>query len=157
VTLGQTLRLTVMATDAESPPQILRFSLDGTVPDGASIQAASGLFTWTPSAGQTPSVNPILVRVTDNGAPALSVTRSFTAFVVNPPRLAGFTRTSSGTVSFTVTVVPGKRYRVEYTDSLANLNWIRLGSDRIPGSALLLIEDAPSPLTGRFYRVSILD
>ncbi|HXJ59613.1 MAG TPA: lamin tail domain-containing protein [Verrucomicrobiae bacterium] len=157
VTLGQTLRVTVVATDAESPPQTLQFNLEGAVPNGASIQSVSGLFTWTPTPAQTPSANPILVRVTDNGAPALSATRSFTAFVVGPPRLTGLTRASDGTVSFGVSVVPGKRYRVEYTDSLASLNWIRLGGDRIPGGTLLMIEDAPTPPTGRFYRVSILD
>jgi hypothetical protein len=157
VTLGQTLRLNAVATDAEAPPQVLTFSLDGGAPNGASIQAATGVFTWTPVSAQTPSANPITVRVTDNGSPALSATRGFTVFVVGPPRVSGFTRTSEGLVSFRVAVVPGKLYRVEFTDSLANLNWIQLGPDRTATSALLLIEDSPGPIAGRFYRVSILN
>src|SRR5206468_4037589 len=36
---------------------------------------------WTPSEAQGPSTNTITVKVTDNGAPALSATNSFTVVI----------------------------------------------------------------------------
>src|SRR2546429_356297 len=48
---------------------------------GMSINAASGVISWTPSEAQGPSTNTITVVVTDNGVPALSATNSFTVTV----------------------------------------------------------------------------
>ena len=42
------LSFTATATDPDAG-QKLTFSLGADAPDGASIEAASGLFTWTPS------------------------------------------------------------------------------------------------------------
>jgi hypothetical protein len=42
------------------------------------VVAASGPITWTPSEFQGPGVYPVLIKVTDNGAPAISVTNTFT-------------------------------------------------------------------------------
>jgi len=50
-------------------------------PENASINASSGLFSWTPTEAQGPSTNPVTVRVTDNGTPALSRTNDFTIIV----------------------------------------------------------------------------
>jgi hypothetical protein len=84
ITLGQTLNFTVTARDADVPAQTLSFSLDAGFPDGAAINSTSGLFTWTPIPAQAPSTNSITVRVTDNGTPPMSATKSFTIFVVRP-------------------------------------------------------------------------
>jgi hypothetical protein len=48
---------------------------------------AAGRLTWTPTEAQGPSTNVVLVKVTDNGEPALSFTNSFTLAVreVNTP------------------------------------------------------------------------
>src|SRR6185369_9557928 len=42
---------------------------------------STGALTWTPAETQGPSTNTISVRVTDNGNPALSDTKSFTVVV----------------------------------------------------------------------------
>src|SRR5438128_11110530 len=39
------------------------------------------MLTWTPTEAQGPSTNLITVKVTDNGAPQLSDTKSFTVVV----------------------------------------------------------------------------
>jgi RHS repeat-associated protein len=78
---GKQLRFTVSATDAEKPPQVLTFSLLGTVPAGAAIDPLSGLFTWMPSEAQGPSTNVITVGVVDNGEPPMGATNSFTVVV----------------------------------------------------------------------------
>jgi hypothetical protein len=67
---------TATATDVESPPESLTFSLVGA-PSGASIDPSTGVFTWTPSEPQGPGVYPFTVRVNDgqwNGDAAITLT-----------------------------------------------------------------------------------
>jgi len=51
VTHGTLLTFTVTATDPDGPSQPLTFSLIRP-PAGASIYPSTGVFTWTPTAGQ---------------------------------------------------------------------------------------------------------
>ena len=44
---------------------VLTFTLDSGAPAGATIQPASGLFTWTPSEAQGPGSYPVTIRVSD--------------------------------------------------------------------------------------------
>ena len=69
---GTLLSFTAQATDSGLPEQTLSFSLDAGAPLGASIDASTGLFTWTPTEAQGPGVYPVTIRVTDNGSPILS-------------------------------------------------------------------------------------
>lgn len=87
---GQAVALTVIAEDPDLPTQTLIFELVNP-PDGATIDRNSGAFTWTPSEAQGPSVAAIAVRVTDNGTPPRSVTRTFRINVaeVNLPPAIG--------------------------------------------------------------------
>ena len=66
------LSSTAAATDGDVPTNTLTYSLDAGAPAGASIDPATGEFTWTPTEAQGPAVYPVTVRVTDNGTPALS-------------------------------------------------------------------------------------
>src|SRR5207244_205532 len=77
---GSTLTVTLIASDWDVPSNVLSYSLV-TGPVGASVGASTGVFTWTPSAAQGPSTNVVTVRVTDNGTPPLSDTKSFTVVV----------------------------------------------------------------------------
>jgi hypothetical protein len=74
---GSLLSLTTSATDTDQPAQTLVFALEPGAPTGASI-TSGGAFTWTPTEAQGPGTNTITVKVTDNGVPALSDTKSFT-------------------------------------------------------------------------------
>jgi hypothetical protein len=78
---GVLLQFTVAASDPDQPAQALAFSLDPGAPAGASIHPATGVFSWTPVEAQGPGSYSITVRVTDNGVPALSATRSFVVTV----------------------------------------------------------------------------
>jgi hypothetical protein len=69
----------------------LTYSLDPGAPTGASINAASGVFTWIPSEAQGPSTNNITIRVTDNGVPPMSDAKTFNVIVAEvnqAPQLA---------------------------------------------------------------------
>ena len=76
-----TLAFTATATDADLPANTRAFSLDAGAPAGATINAGTGAFSWTPTEAQGPAATPITVRVTDNGTPALSASELITVTV----------------------------------------------------------------------------
>jgi len=78
---GASLAFTVAATDADLPPQALSYTLEGAVPEGATLNATTGAFFWAPNASQTPSTNSLTLRVTDNGPVPLSFAETFTVIV----------------------------------------------------------------------------
>ncbi len=59
--------LQFVATDGDLPANELVFDLFGEVPDGAMIDAASGLLSWTPDENDGGQTFEIGVRVTDSG------------------------------------------------------------------------------------------
>ena len=77
-----TLSFTATATDADLPADTLTYSLDGaSIALGMTIDANTGVFSWTPSEGQgglTPSVT---ITVTDDGAGNLIDSETFTITV----------------------------------------------------------------------------
>src|SRR5947199_238753 len=75
-----TLVVTNTATDADLPANTLTFSLVSG-PSGASVNPTTGVLTWSPTKAQGPSTNLITVKVTDNGAPSLSDSKSFRVVV----------------------------------------------------------------------------
>ncbi len=58
------LTFTATASDSQSPPQILTFSLSGA-PSGASITPLTGVFTWIPTEAQGPGTYIFDVIVSD--------------------------------------------------------------------------------------------
>ena len=137
---GRLVSVSVSATDREAPPQLIVYSLDPGAPEGAGIDAASGLFTWTPSAAQAPGVYSITVRATDTGAPALSAARQFlvivrenTAPVLDP--LPGRTAHLGQTLSFVVRATDAEAAFQTLTFSL------------LPGAPAGAVID---PVSGRF-------
>ena len=78
---GSTLTLSTTASDADVPSNRLTYALVGASPEGASIDATSGAFSWTPGERQGPGPHTVTVRVVDDGSPALSDETSFTVDV----------------------------------------------------------------------------
>jgi hypothetical protein len=76
------LTFTAAATDADLPANTLTYTLIGA-PIGAEIGANSGLFTWTPTAGQSPGTYTFTVRVSD-GTATHDQTVSATLTAANP-------------------------------------------------------------------------
>jgi hypothetical protein len=83
--------------------------LDSGAPAGASINPASGVFTWIPNEGQGPGTNTVTIRVTDNGSPPLNDFETITITVgeVNAapvlPVIGNKTVVEGSLLSFTVT------------------------------------------------------
>ena len=122
VTLGQTLRFTVLATDDEAPPQTLTYTLDPGAPAGATLNSVNGQFTWTPLPSQTPSTNQVTVRVTDNGIPPAEAFQTLTLTVWPPPQVRVLAP-SAGSLVVAFGTVPGGLYRLEFKDRLEAPSW----------------------------------
>ena len=78
---------TAVASDPES--DILTFSLENA-PEGAVIDATTGIFTWTPTEEQGPGDYTFTVKVCDNGTPVKCGSQSLTLNVLEvnlPPVL----------------------------------------------------------------------
>jgi hypothetical protein len=110
IAVGMTLTITNTATDPDSPPQELTFSLGTGAATNASINATNGVFTWPPTQDQI-GTNGFSVIVTDNGSPPLSATQSFNVTVVqsnSPPVLTAISnRTIAVGMILTITNVAG--------------------------------------------------
>jgi hypothetical protein len=157
VVLGQTLTLSLTARDAEAPPQVLSYSLVGLVPEGAALGLNTGVFTWTPTAGQGSSSNSFTARVSDNGVPSLSAERSFVVWVVMPPTATISGPSGSGELTIGFGTVAGRHYRVEYKDDLGQAEWVVLEENLVGtgGSLTVTVNTGASPQ--RFYRIVQVD
>ena len=74
------MSFTAAASDSDLPANGLTYSLINA-PAGASINPATGVFTWTPTEAQGAGTYAISVRVTDNGSPALFAEETVTITV----------------------------------------------------------------------------
>ena len=152
---GQTLHFTATATDAESAYQMLTYSLTNS-PAGAAINPVTGAFSWPVVNAAVPSTNRVTVRVTDNGLPPLSDTRTFSVFVLPPPQFGEVAPDSSGHITLSFGSLNGQAYQVEYKDALTDPVWTTLGSPVSgTGGTLELVDDLPSQ-SQRFYRLVVL-
>lgn len=151
---GQTVSFSVMATDAETPPQMLNFGFATPPPQGTFMDPASGAFIWTPDPSQIPSTNVFTVRVADNGTPPLSATRSFTiiAGASLPPQI-DVAQGSNGMISLRWTTVAGRTYRVEYKDDLNAPAWTPIGGAVAGNGSPSVLSAATQSPAQRFYRV----
>ena len=106
VTTGQPLSFTITGSDPDG--NALTFSAGATLPAGATLNATTGAFSWTPAAGQA-SATPysVTVTVTDNGSPALSASQTFTITVTAAPPATTPITMSSVTATQASPVVAG--------------------------------------------------
>ena len=157
VGVGQAVRFTALATDPEAPPQRLTFSLDRDAPAGATIDPNTGQFFWLPPS--PPPTEPIwiTVRVTDNGTPPLSVTQTFAVQISPAPVVFNLGRLPDGQLGFSISVIPGKTYRLEYTDDLAGGLWQPLPPDYVASGPALNVVVPIDRVPQRFFRVRQLD
>ena len=153
---GQTATINIKATDPE-----------GTIPTYDVVSAPpvpqinqGGLYRWVIPATQPAGDYPVTVSATDTGVPPRTATTTFimavrtNGVVIIPPTPPAFERifSAGGQVSFTIETVPGRLYRVSYTDDLAGGIWSALDTDFVAGGPLASLSDARAT-PQRFYRV----
>lgn len=79
---GTELTFRVSARDEETPADRLTFALAGTPPEGAVLNARTGVFTWTPPENARPAELELTVTVTDAGVPPETATRTVTVSLI---------------------------------------------------------------------------
>lgn len=119
---GRTLVIQPTATDADVPAQALTFSLGPYAPQGATVDPATGRFTWSIGRDYSGYTYNVKIIVMDNGSPAMCDERTVSIIVVEPtvqpvPNLTGAPGSGAGKVnlSWTASADPYKTgYRVYY-------------------------------------------
>ena len=64
---GDTLTFTINANDVDEPAGDISFALGADAPDGAAIDSASGVFTWTPTESQDGDFSVTVLATDDTG------------------------------------------------------------------------------------------
>ncbi len=93
--------------------------------------------------------------MTDNAVPELNDIRTFEVVVLDPLQIKGVVLTN-GVVAVEWHSIPGREYRVEFKDNLAQPAWTPLGSNILAAGASAAITDVVGTNTQRIYRVQIL-
>jgi hypothetical protein len=146
---GQTLTITNSATDNDVPAQTLTFSLLSP-PSGASINSSNGVFTWRPTMVQSPSTNPISVKVTDDGVPSLSATNNFSVTVLRPAiPVISAPGLSDGSFHFNFAGDNGPDYVVQASTDLTV--WLPVWTNSLP--PFEFTDSIATNFSQRFYRV----
>ncbi len=143
--------------DSDLPAQQLSFTMIGA-PQGASIDPATGVVSWTPTDAQAPGTYSVSIHVTDHGLPPLSATASFTIHVLASSAdlvVVDFSRSGNSLVlNWQATI--GRVYQVQATDDLNQPNWTSFGPSMTANTTTLSATPAVSGNSNRFYRVLLV-
>ena len=154
INAGDMLVITNSATDAESPPQWLSYSL-AVAPGSATINATNGLLRWATTAADAGTTNSFTVLVADNGVPSLIAARSFSVTVASTSAPPTGTWTmlklpdTGQTNSFTTTFGEDSDYTINppsftsnndgtVTDNVTGLTWQRADGGEMTWSNAVL-------------------
>jgi hypothetical protein len=103
-----------------------------------------------------PSTNFVTVRVTDNGTPSLSDTKTFAVIVTALPQFSGAHATGDGHVQISFHTLPGQNYQPQYKNHLSDPVWIPLGESISGTGADAILTDDATESSQRFYRLVVL-
>ena len=152
---GSLVTLTATASDPDVPADTLTFSLDPGAPGTASINATNGVFTWTPTDEDVGTTNAVTARVTDNGSPSLSNTKTFSIIVVSRPVIYS-TIVTDVTVTLAWSAIAGQTYRVQYASDLGTTAWADLSGDVTATGSSATKDDSTGIDSQRFYRILLV-
>jgi len=149
---GMAVQFTASATDTDSPPNQITFSLDPGAPPTAFIDPITGSFFWTPTDDDADLIHDITVRVTDNGSPPMSATRTFSVVVMPRPEMGIEYFSLSNRVVLTWSSIPGVTYRVLRAPRV-NGPWNPFGPDVMATSVTTTKDDFIIP-SQYYYRIT---
>lgn len=148
VTEGDLLAITNSASDVETPPQLLNFSL-ATAPTNASINPTNGIVLWPTTELDGPGTNVFAIVVTDDGTPPLATTQAVQVIVLETnaaPNLAGLANRTvhAGTLiqftnvasdpdfpanTLTFTLLPGAPLEATLNPTNGGFTWLTTDDD----------------------------
>jgi hypothetical protein len=151
VHFGTLLSATAAASDSDLPPNKLTFSLEGA-PSGMVIDSGSGAISWTPTEAQVGNYT-VTVRVTDDGIPPMSGTKSFQVTVTGSGSRLEVTRLATGLVQLTITGDSGRDYELQKSSDLNA--WEKVLQFPL-SNTYQYIEPESQTVSRRFYRVMLV-
>jgi hypothetical protein len=151
IVAGNTLTVTNSASDQDTPPLALTYSLSGA-PSGVAINPTSGVLTWRPAIAQSPSTQTVSVVVSDNNQPALTATQSFKTTVLQPARPAiNVPSVNDGHFGFWINGDTGPDYIVQESSNLTS--WVPISVSNSPTLPYFWEDTNPVSNPYLFYRV----
>lgn len=141
------------ATDVDTPVSNLTFSLGAGAPAGASINATTGLFQWTPTPSQA-GTNMIQFIVSDNGTPNLSSTQAVTFVILplNPIYITSIEALTNGLIKLTA---QGRMARTNTIESTVTfLRWNE-ETNIVPTNEIFEWYDNATNQNRKFYRLKV--
>lgn len=122
-------------------------------PDGSQVDAVSfGLQTADISEGRYPdgAESRQFQTMPSPGAPNRSAPST------GPPELIGITTEPGGLISIRFVTIPGRMYRVDYKNDLAERDWLSLAPPQTAQENSMEIDDTSPTRPRRFYRIALL-
>ncbi len=146
---GTPFNLALHAWDPDLPSQVLGFAESG-LPAGLTLDTGSGLLGGSALSTGT---HPVVVVVSDDQTPALSVTNAFSLTLTESFEIGGDFDPGQG-AQLTFPALTGETYEVEYTDTLMPADWILLQRfSGVTSNRLHLVDPAYPTQTRRLYRI----
>jgi beta-galactosidase len=157
VNVGQIVAITASATDTNSPPPTLTFSLFSAPADATLAQTnnTNAAFSWRPAVTYANTVNPVELVVGVNGSPLLSATQNFT-IMVNPLVLPTMPSFGLNNGHFTLSMtnsIAGPDYAVQ--GSLNLVNWSTLFITNFPTNSFQWTDTNAATAPAEFYRLKM--
>ena len=149
------LSFNVRAVDLDVPWQSMTFAAT-RLPAGSSYDPVTGLFIWTPSAGQ--GAGDYIAEFMAADAPvcgAAQTTEQVVIHVSEPFALASRVQ-PGGSVQLSFPALTGESYRLEYCDDLGLQDWQTIETvEALATENLTFILDGLGAGQARFYRVQL--
>ncbi|HEY1173358.1 MAG TPA: hypothetical protein VGH19_18460 [Verrucomicrobiae bacterium] len=150
------LQLTITATDADSPPQILQYRLL-TGPANSILGSYSGEFSWTPEIYEGFTTNQVTIEVKDDGLPSLTATQTFTIIVSGqiPTAIPGQIHYASDNgFQFMMQATPGRTYAIEVSTDF--IDWSVITNVFNATGTFQVVDPQATNFNGLFYRSLLL-
>jgi len=144
------ISLLATATDTDTPPQTLTFSLVSG-PTGLAV-APAGTITWTPGKGQVGTNYSVTVGVTDSGIPVMGDTNSFNILVAPPLALLSI-GIGGGQANLTWSSISGRTYQVKSGPTVMSATGI-VTTVTATNVTARCADSLGGARTSRFYRVA---
>ena len=149
---GESFSFRVRSTDPDAGNQI-RYRLASPSPVAASIDPITGELAWKPAAAPKPGEYRVIVLASDTGAPSLTNRISFKVVVTGATIRIVRVSAEAGKLELTWEALPGRKYRVQFKDSLEAAVWNQLGQEVIADGSVASALDTVALRNHRFYRI----
>ncbi len=148
-----TFLYSVKGGDADEPANTLTYSV-ASGPAGATIDRATGRFSWAIPESQAGKTNEVTLSVSDGGIPELSSTVKFNIAATGALKITTFSLSETGVLAATWLTIPGHSYALEFKEDLNAPAWNQAG-DTVKASGVTGSQEDrnASGKVSRIYRI----